>query len=217
LKDLNLTDIEKTLFNINNYNLAQYPNDRRKLIDATIKSRFICVEVGVLRGEFSEIILTCNLKKLILVDSWTNSEISGDKLYALELGKATSKDFEKWENEVREKFKNDKRVKIIKGYSIDVAKKFKDESLDWVYVDAAHHYDAVIGNLNAWMPKIKRGGYICGDDFLINSAHCFGVIEAVHEILNLDKFVTELDFKHEKYGNLQYRVIGCQFYIHKVL
>ena len=119
---------------------------------------------------------------------------------------------------VREKFKNDKRVQIIKAYSRDAVKKFKNESLDWVYIDTTHYYKAVLADLNNWMPKIKKGGYLCGDDFMIKDQHAFGVIEAVHAFLNLDELTLNSDnITHKKYGELKYKVIGQQYYIHKKL
>jgi hypothetical protein len=40
-----------------------------------------------------------------------------------------------------------------------------DASLDAVFLDGDHSTDAVRADLNAWLPKIKPGGYICGHDF----------------------------------------------------
>lgn len=215
MKELKLTEKEKESFYQECFT-KEYHAVRERFLNETIKPNFKCVEIGVFRGEFSDIILTYNPAELILVDSWICSELSGDTIYALEMGKESQEYFSSCENEVREKFKHNKKVKIIKNYSIIAAKEFEDNSLDWVYIDAAHHYKAVLNDLNAWMPKIKIGGYLCGDDFLINTVHSYGVIEAVHEFLNLDKFTTELNIKHKKYGNLQYKVIGCQFYIHRI-
>jgi len=193
-----------------------YPEFRQKLLDETLKPLSVCVEVGVFRGEFSELILTYNPLKLTLVDSWLCSENSGDTLFAAEMGKCSQEFFDKWESETREKFKNDKRVEIVKKFSGDAAKGFEDQSLDWVYIDAAHHYNAVLNDLNSWMPKVKTGGYLCGDDFVVKKDHYFGVIEAVHEFLGLDKITTSANIKHERFGDLHYEVMGAQFYIHKL-
>jgi predicted O-methyltransferase YrrM len=57
---------------------------------------------------------------------------------------------------------------------------FKDESLDAVFIDADHSYEAVKMDIQNWMPKVRRGGILAGHDY--NSAWP-GVIRAVNEIL----------------------------------
>merc|ERR1711879_559644 len=57
------------------------------------------------------------------------------------------------------------RRKLIKGLSVQAAKMFEDESLDWVYVDALHDHKSVIKDLEAWYPKVRWGGFLSGDDY----------------------------------------------------
>lgn len=54
---------------------------------------------------------------------------------------------------------------IVKADSADAASDFADESLDFVFIDADHQYDAVIRDLEAWWPKIKPNGRIGGHDY----------------------------------------------------
>ena len=63
--------------------------------------------------------------------------------------------------------------------SWDAAEKYADGSLDFVYIDADHHYDAVCRDIDAWLPKVRSGGIIAGHDFCNYPG--FGVIEAVME------------------------------------
>ena len=56
---------------------------------------------------------------------------------------------------------------------------FKDESLDAVFIDADHSYEAVKMDIQNWMPKVRKGGILAGHDY--NSAWP-GVIKAVNEI-----------------------------------
>lgn len=51
------------------------------------------------------------------------------------------------------------------GDSVDVSAEFADESLDFVYLDDDHEYEGITRSLNAWYPKVKPGGVICGHDF----------------------------------------------------
>jgi len=53
----------------------------------------------------------------------------------------------------------------IKKDSLTAAKDFNDESVDFVFIDANHTYDAIRQDLEAWWPKIKSGGTMAGHDF----------------------------------------------------
>jgi len=44
-------------------------------------------------------------------------------------------------------------------------KRFKDEELDFVYIDGNHEYSNVKKDIQLWYPKIKKGAYIAGDDY----------------------------------------------------
>jgi predicted O-methyltransferase YrrM len=68
------------------------------------------------------------------------------------------------------------RAKLIREKSWDAADQFKDSSFGLVYIDGDHTYEGVKKDLNAWYPKVSKGGIICGDD--IGWA---GVKEAVDE------------------------------------
>ena len=56
------------------------------------------------------------------------------------------------------------RAKLIRAYSVQAAKKFKSESLDFVFIDADHREDAVRADISAWLPKARKGGMLCGHD-----------------------------------------------------
>jgi predicted O-methyltransferase YrrM len=56
---------------------------------------------------------------------------------------------------------------------------FKDESLDGVFIDADHSYEAVKLDIQNWMPKVRKGGILAGHDY---TSAWPGVIRAVDEI-----------------------------------
>lgn len=73
-----------------------------------------------------------------------------------------------------EGFKKERIGELVKDHprvvfhltdSISASQQFKDEELDFVYIDASHFYPTVRDDLNAWGPKVKYGGIICGHDF----------------------------------------------------
>ena len=57
------------------------------------------------------------------------------------------------------------RVKIIKGESLDVARKIEDGSADLVFLDAGHAYQSVKADILAWLPKVKPSGLMSGHDY----------------------------------------------------
>jgi predicted O-methyltransferase YrrM len=55
-------------------------------------------------------------------------------------------------------------VRLIPTTTLDAALAWR-EPIDWLYVDAAHDYDSVRADLVAWVPKVRPGGMILGDDY----------------------------------------------------
>ena len=70
------------------------------------------------------------------------------------------------------------KVKIIKNDSVSESKNYPNEYFDIVYIDASHEYEKVKEDIMAWLPKVKYGGVICGDDYVLGFP---GVIQAVNE------------------------------------
>ena len=78
-------------------------------------------------------------------------------------------------------------VELIKSDSSAAASFFENESLDFVFIDGNHWYDYVKKDIEAWLPKIKKGGMISGHDYEEN-----GVSTAVRETFgNLAKAFKE--------------------------
>ena len=69
-------------------------------------------------------------------------------------------------------------VTVIKGKSVDVAEQFADASVDFVFIDASHDYESVKEDIKAWLPKVKVGGILGGDDYGWG-----GVEKAVYELV----------------------------------
>ena len=65
------------------------------------------------------------------------------------------------------------------NYSYEAADYFLDNSVDQIFIDAGHSYEAVIKDIQAWYPKMKNGSIIAGHDY--NSWE--GVKKAVNELL----------------------------------
>jgi predicted O-methyltransferase YrrM len=81
-----------------------------------------------------------------------------------------------------------RKYKAIKATSKTAAKKFANESIDVVFIDLDHSYKAVKEDIKLWLPKVKKGGYIAGDDYHPNWP---GVIQAVDELLPHATFIDD--------------------------
>lgn len=107
-------------------------------------------EIGVDRGRFSEYMLTTipNLH-LFLVDPWY-WKLRGESRY-----KSTRDRMEVFGS----------RADIIRKTSWEALSDVPDESLDFVYIDGDHRFDAVMTDLIWWSQKVKYGGVVAGHDY----------------------------------------------------
>lgn len=55
-------------------------------------------------------------------------------------------------------------VRLIPAMTLNAAL-YWSEPIDFLYVDADHGYKGVTADLEAWLPHVKRGGLIVGDDY----------------------------------------------------
>jgi hypothetical protein len=129
-------------------------------------------EVGVWRGEFSELLCQANpALQLTCVDAWTP--------YPEYSSYRQPSKFAEAEADARERLPK-YACTIIKGFSLDAARRIPKGSLDFVYLDAAHHFDAVMQDIIAWAPKVRSGGIVSGHDYFPEHRHWgFRVMEAV--------------------------------------
>lgn len=149
---------------------ARLLTSREELLELLPKSGVVA-ELGVDEGHFSKKIFTINNpKKLHLIDFWGSKRFSQKKrtdvenLFADEIAAKT--------------------VEINLGLSTTVVHQFNAEYFDWIYVDTTHAYQLTIAELEAYRPKMKKGGIIAGHDYIVgnwNGVVRYGVIEAVHE------------------------------------
>jgi len=77
---------------------------------------------------------------------------------------------------------------FIKGRSLDAVRDFTDQSLDFVYIDAAHDFDSVVQDIIQWSAKVKHGGVIAGHDYY---QHRYGgVVPAVDAYVRAHQIAT---------------------------
>jgi predicted O-methyltransferase YrrM len=59
------------------------------------------------------------------------------------------------------------RAVLHRRPSVEAASGFADATFDVVFVDGGHTYEAVRDDLAAWWPKVRPGGILCGDDYVL--------------------------------------------------
>lgn len=118
-------------------------------------------EIGVYRGEFAAKNLQRWKGDYYAVDAWAwRPGDPGDKNYQED----AANDANMNATRTAVAFAGS-RVKMIQSLSVAAAASFPDEYFDWVYVDALHTPQAMHEDLNAWWPKVRKGGLITGDDY----------------------------------------------------
>jgi len=93
-------------------------------------------------------------------------------------------------------------MKPVEGYfnprrmtSLEAAATYEDNSLDFVMLDASHEYEDVKADILAWLPKVKSGGILSGDDY----HHTWpGVVQAVQELVPDAQIVDGVTWAYQK-------------------
>jgi predicted O-methyltransferase YrrM len=151
------------------------------------------VEIGSYKGRSSsflavEIVRSNKKIKLDCVDTWEGSPEHQQG--------QSHEDSDVVNRQLFEVFR--KNMQPVEGYytavradSLAASAFYADQSLDFVFIDAAHDYQSVLADINAWLPKVKTGGIISGHDFFHDP-----VKQAVVETLN----------SPDTYGNCWYKI-----------
>jgi hypothetical protein len=122
------------------------------------KSNLIGIEIGSYAGESAEIFLKSNAFKVFYcIDPWEMHYDPTDDA-------GESEDLFIAEKLFDERFKDNPIVKKIKMKSSEAFNIFKDDSIDFIYIDGNHQYEFVKQDLINYVPKIKKGGIISGHD-----------------------------------------------------
>lgn len=145
------------------------------------------VEVGVCDGIYSE--------KLM-------QNIPGLKLYGVdpytEYHGYPKERIERKMTEAIERLSKYPNYVLVRARSTEAAKTIEDGSLDFVFIDGAHDYESVKEDINAWYPKVRKGGILSGHDYYQGKSGGMGVIQAVDEFIaehKLELQTTEWDME----------------------
>lgn len=143
-------------------------------------------EIGVCKGVNSiQLYHVSKPSKLYLCDVWAEKAPGDLEWFKIE-------DPNLWYGDHKELVENffkqeieDGKVETRRQLGGDFLYSLDDNSLDWVYLDADHAYDAVHTEVTLALHKVKPGGFIMGHDYAANcQVWRAGVIRAVNQRLN---------------------------------
>lgn len=129
------------------------------------------IEIGVLKGENIRFLLDelPNVKLIYGVDPFVEHTDQNTT--------RSQEDMDKYLSIAEENLKpHKKRYKLVKKTSADAAADFKDESVDFILLDGDHSYEGIKADLNAYYPKLKKGGHM-----FIHDCYSQNVLKAIHE------------------------------------
>jgi len=150
-----LNKVPRIFWNTENHP-CNYLKGLYNLIQENLKKTDIMVEVGSCAAVSTHLFAE-NVNTIYCVDLWQPyGEIDEDHI----------KECERLFDNFLKKYNN--AIKVKKS-SNDACTDFEDQSLDFVYLDADHTYEAVIQDIKNWLPKIKKTGAIAGHDYHHNS------------------------------------------------
>lgn len=157
---------------------------RRKFLTRLPKGG-IAIEIGVWRGEFSPVILEIiQPDVLFLIDPWQHIETTSHSTAFV--GRTNDGKMEKIFAQVKNQFVDEieqKKVGIIRDFSVPAMAHFEDGSISFAYIDGDHSYEGVCADLVALFPKMKTGGVMAFDDYHRRGWWKDGVIRAVNEFI----------------------------------
>jgi predicted O-methyltransferase YrrM len=110
----------------------------------------VVAEIGVEAGVNALDILRYNQpSKLHLIDTWKD-KVNKDLL----------------DEKVKPLFKDNQVVEIHRTCGLEKVKDFEDDYFDWIYIDSEKSFEHTVAEIKAYIPKVKKGGYICGHDYI---------------------------------------------------
>jgi hypothetical protein len=145
---------------INNLNQLNNRNEFGALLE---KYQFkTVIEIGVQSGLFADELLSNwpSFEQYFGVDPWIQQ-----KNY-VDWANVDNNEQEKKYQETRNRLnKYGNKIQLIREFSTDASAKFKNNSIDFIYIDARHDYCGVYEDLTSYYSKLKCNGMFAGHDY----------------------------------------------------
>ena len=138
------------------------------------------IEIGSYMGESTMMFASSNLfKEIYTIEPFKN--VDG------KIEEFNQKNDYNWDtiyNEFQTNTRFFDNIILHKDFSYNVADKFEDKSMDFIYIDGDHSYEAVKRDLEMYLPKLKDNGVIGGHDYnKKNKLYIKNTIRAIDEIV----------------------------------
>lgn len=150
-----------------------FPGPLKKLVSSL--NCGVVVEIGVYGGaSLLSIVESCQKTNTHLygIDPWEKIETGNGAFLSEDKKKVYRSSIKKvrinLEKIIEAELYGD-TITLVHDFSKNVVGRFEDNSVDIVLVDGCHSYDGVYEDLSLWMPKVKDGGSMWGDDFNLYS------------------------------------------------
>ena len=101
-----------------------------------------------------------SLKHYYGIDAWKQQENYKDGANI-----ADNEQMKCYEKTVENLKKYGNKIKLIRNYSNFAVDLFKENSIDFIYVDARHDFCGVYEDLSLYFPKLKCNGIMSGHDY----------------------------------------------------
>ncbi|WP_312562886.1 class I SAM-dependent methyltransferase [Anaerospora sp.] len=144
--------------------------EKLKIMELSIKVPGNFVEIGSYLGASASFIAEGILQsghvesKLYCIDTWQNHAMS----------EGTRDTFAEFLSNT-EQYKE--IITPLRGMSTDIARTFQQQ-IDFIFFDGDHSYEGIKADVNAWLPKVKKGGMVV--------FHDIGWAEGVQKVIKED-------------------------------
>jgi predicted O-methyltransferase YrrM len=152
------------------------------------------VEVGCLFGRSAYCwAASCHETATVYcIDPWLGQKMTGYSGDSRQRGEAIQL------NNTKDQFLNSMQARGIKNIvaikeKSPLSGEWPHGSVDLAYIDGAHHYQAVYDDIKYWLRYLKKGGIMCGDDFIADFPE---VVRAVADIAR------EMNFQIRRYQKM---------------
>ena len=155
------------------------------------------VEIGVEKGKYTEELAKVGMKIYGVDPFMSYKGFEDDEVLTKErMGR-----LEKVSEERVKKY----NVTLIKKLSMDAVNDFKDDSIDFVYIDGNHGFRYVCEDVWEWHRKVRSGGVVSGHDYALNpfptyspfAIHVPYVIPVITKILRIPNWYVLGEYKQK--------------------
>lgn len=124
-----------------------------------LEGDLVGVEIGVCNGVTSELFAQQipNIKKLFAVDNYP-SFVDWDGTRVTEERQAETM------RRCKERLAKYPNVEFVYKSSAEFSESVFDDSLDFIFIDGDHSYEATLKDIQLYWPKVKTGGVFAGHD-----------------------------------------------------